>query len=115
MGKIEIHPVWPVFGPFFLVKLTIFKIMDIKFSQADVVRLNQGKRRSIDPFNHKDEVAKRNRNSGDPYRGRDGHLHPGILPPSYVSMFYKIELLCTKNCHTRKGVAVNYRFFWFAP
>lgn len=59
-------------------------LMEIQLSAADIVRLNQGKKREIHPENNKDVVAKKNRNSGDPYRGRDGKHHPGILPPTGV-------------------------------
>lgn len=63
-------------------KRAIFN-MDLKLSQADIVRINQGKRgrRQIHPELDKDFVAKKNRNSGLPYKGQNGNFHPGILLP----------------------------------
>jgi len=56
----------------------------VVLSQADTNRQNIGKKRPSHPEETKDFTAKKNRNSGDPYRGRNGLFHPGILPPEQV-------------------------------
>lgn len=89
-------------------------------SQASIVRQNQGKRRRINPENHKDFVAKRNKNAGLPYRGRNGNFHPGLQPPSvvcYCNKNLKIKIsnplilqgkICTNRC-TKPGCLLPYQ------
>lgn len=54
-------------------------------TEADVSRMNIAKRNQIDPLSHKHILRKKNRDTGLPYRGKNGSYHPGILPPSDVS------------------------------
>jgi len=56
-------------------------------SEADLNRANIGKKRKFLPNHLRDKIAKANKSHGEPYRGRNGDFHTGLIPPMNVSIF----------------------------
>ncbi len=57
----------------------------IVLTEANLNKMNVSKRRPLHPENDKRCVAKRRKDAGEPYIGKNGVQRPAILPPTAVS------------------------------
>ena len=57
-------------------------------TSATLSRINLKKKRPLNLLNHRSEVAKRRRNSGLSYTGKNGAFHENLPPPAPVISFF---------------------------
>jgi len=55
-------------------------------TSATLRRINISKKRPLNLLNHQNEIAKRRRNSGYSYTGRNGVLHEDLPRPTAVNI-----------------------------